>query len=68
MLYLVRKLNDSIVINNDVIIKVVEINRNTIKLGVTFPPHASVLRKEVHDRISAENLQAANAFEIDSEE
>lgn len=62
MLYLVRKLNESIIINNDIEIKVVEISKNSVKLGITFPPDASVLRKELHDRISQENIEALNAF------
>ena len=58
MLYLVRKLNESIIINNDIEIKVVEIKRNTVKLGITFPSDSTVLRKEIHDRIAEENASA----------
>lgn len=62
MLYLVRKLNESIIIDNDVEIKVVEIKKNSVKLGVTFPNTTTVLRKEIHERIMQENLQAINSF------
>lgn len=58
MLYLVRKLGEAIVVNNDIEITLVEIKRNSVKLGITFPPTATVLRKEIHDRISAENKSA----------
>ena len=58
MLYLVRKLNQSIIINNDIEIKVVEIKNNSVKLGVTFPGNATVLRKEVHEKIALENAEA----------
>lgn len=54
MLYLVRKLDESIIINSDIEIKVVEIKRNAVKLGITFPSTATVLRKELHERIMAE--------------
>ncbi|MCE2993078.1 MAG: carbon storage regulator CsrA [Alphaproteobacteria bacterium] len=68
MLYLVRKLNESIIIDNDVEIKVVEIKKNSVKLGVTFPNTTTVLRKEIHERIMQENLQAINSFkDIESE-
>ena len=60
MLYLVRKLDESIIINNDIEIKVVEIKRNGVKLGITFPSTATVLRKEIHDRIATENENSGN--------
>lgn len=63
MLYLVRKLNESIIINNNIEIKVIEIKRNTVKLGFTFPESATVLRKEIHDRIAQENTSSLTAFD-----
>ncbi len=58
MLYLVRKLNESIIINDNIEVKVVEIKGKSVKLGFEFPTSATVLRKEVHDRIVQENLAA----------
>ncbi len=58
MLYLSRKLGESIIINNSIELKVVEVKGKSVKLGFTFPPDASVLRKEIFDNISAENLAA----------
>ncbi len=63
MLYLVRKLNESIIINNDIEVKVVEIKRNSVKIGITFPTTATVLRKEVHDRVAMENVEALHSFD-----
>lgn len=59
MLYLMRKPNESIIINNNIELKVVEIKGKSVKLGFTFPKDATVLRKELHDKITAENLAAA---------
>ncbi|MDF3047736.1 MAG: csrA [Candidatus Midichloriaceae bacterium] len=67
MLYLVRKLNESIIVNNDIEIKVVEISKGSVKLGITFPANTSVLRKELHDRISQENVEAINSFKKPTE-
>lgn len=64
MLYLVRKIDESIIINNNVEVKVIEIKRNSVKLGFTFPPTATVLRKEIHDRIALENESSAKDFDI----
>jgi carbon storage regulator len=59
MLYLSRKIGESIVINNTIELTVVEVRGKSVKLGFTFPAEASVLRKEIHDKISAENRAAA---------
>ena len=61
MLYLTRKVGQSVIINDTIEVTVVEARGRSIKLGFTFPPTASVLRKEIHRRIRAENLAAAQA-------
>lgn len=65
MLYLSRKVGESIVINNNIIMTVVEVRGKTAKLGFTFPPNASILRKEIYDRIREENTAAMSAGEED---
>ena len=59
MLYLSRKVGESIVINNTIELQVVEVRGKSVKLGFTFPADATVLRKEIHDKIMAENMAAA---------
>lgn len=59
MLYLSRKIGESIIINNVIELTVTEVRGKTVKLGFRYPPEASVLRKEIHDKIMAENLAAA---------
>mgnify|MGYP001240563951 CR=1 FL=1 len=59
MLYLTRKIGESIVINNSIELTVVEVRGRTVKLGFDFPPDATVLRKELYDKIMAENMAAA---------
>lgn len=54
MLYLTRKVGESIVINDDIELTVVEVRGKSIKLGMTFPADVSVYRREVYDRIQAE--------------
>ncbi len=54
MLYLTRKVGESIVINDDIELTVVEIRGKSIKLGLTFPSDVSVYRREVYERIQAE--------------
>ena len=58
MLYLARKAEQGIMVNNEIEIKVVSIRKNSVVLGIKYPEHAVILRKEVYDRITAENLAA----------
>lgn len=55
MLYLTRKIGESVVINDTIEVTVVEVRGKSIKLGFTYPPEATVLRRELHERIQAEN-------------
>jgi carbon storage regulator len=64
MLYLSRKVGESIVINNNITMTVTEVRGRTVKIGFSFPPDATILRKEVHDRISAENKAALGGGDL----
>ncbi len=59
MLFLTRKVGESVIINDKIELTVVEVRGKSAKLGFTFPPEASVLRKEIHERIMRENVAAA---------
>jgi len=59
MLYLTRKPGQTIVINGDIEIQVVDIKGGAVRLGVTFPPDVSVLRKELFDKVVEQNKRAA---------
>ena len=51
MLVLSRKKDESIVINNDITIVVVEIRGDKVRLGVEAPKEVPVHRREVFDAI-----------------
>jgi carbon storage regulator len=59
MLYLTRKIGESVVINDTIEVTVVDVRGKSAKLGFTFPPEASVLRRELYERIQEENRAAA---------
>ncbi|MBK18601.1 MAG: carbon storage regulator [Rhodospirillaceae bacterium] len=61
MLYLTRKVGESVVINDNIEVTVVEVRGRSIKLGFEFPPEISVLRRELYDKIQAENQAAATS-------
>ena len=56
MLILTRKVGESIVIANDIIVKVVETGKNSVRIGIDAPREISVLRQEVFDAIQKENI------------
>jgi carbon storage regulator len=59
MLVLSRKKNESIVINNDITIVVVEIRGDKVRLGVEAPKEIPVHRREVYDAIHRSAAESA---------
>ena len=51
MLILSRKVNHSIVINNNIIITLVESTNGKVRLGIDAPTDIPVFRKEIQDDI-----------------
>ncbi|MBV8581816.1 MAG: carbon storage regulator CsrA [Candidatus Eremiobacteraeota bacterium] len=60
MLVLSRKLNQAIMIGDDVRIVVVAVDRDTVKLGIEAPRTIPVHRSEVYDEIQRTNRAAVS--------
>ncbi len=58
MLILSRKNEESIIINNNIEIKVIAIEEGKVRLGINAPRSIDIFRKEVFDKISEENRMA----------
>jgi carbon storage regulator len=58
MLILSRKVNESIVIDGRIIVKVVRVDGDQIKLGIQAPRDIPVHRQEVYDEIQRTNQEA----------
>lgn len=58
MLVLTRKLNEAIVIGENVKITILEIKDQSVKIGIEAPREISVHRDEVFAEISLENKRA----------
>jgi carbon storage regulator len=56
MLVLSRKKNESIVINNDITVTVVEIRGDKVRLGIVAPKEVPVHRQEVFDAIHGKSV------------
>jgi carbon storage regulator len=67
MLVLSRKKNESIVINDDITIVVVEIRGDKVRLGVEAPKEVPVHRNEVYEAIRRNQEQAAKSASEASE-
>lgn len=66
MLALTRKKGESLVINNNVEITVLEIRGDQIKLGISAPKDVPVYRKEVFLQIQKENESALSSDGIEA--
>ena len=61
MLVLSRKINQSIMIGDDIRIVVVGVDRDQVKLGIEAPRAVSVHRSEIYEEIQRSNRAAAGA-------
>lgn len=66
MLALARKVNESIMIGNDIEITVLEIKGDQIKLGVKAPKSVPIYRKELYVQIQEENKQAGSDVDVEA--
>jgi len=61
MLVLSRKKNESIVIDNNITVTVVEIRGDKVRLGIVAPKDVPVHRQEVYDAIHGQDSVAQPA-------
>ncbi|AKL93773.1 carbon storage regulator CsrA [Clostridium aceticum] len=59
MLVLARKLEESIMLGKDIEIKVLGIEEDRVKLGISAPRDVEIFRKEVYLEIQEENKAAS---------
>ncbi|MDK2919034.1 MAG: carbon storage regulator [Candidatus Petromonas sp.] len=59
MLILTRKKDESIVIDGNIEVKIIGIEENKVKLGISAPKNIEIHRKEIYLQIQEENKQAA---------
>jgi carbon storage regulator len=61
VLILARRINESIMIGDQVEISVVDIKGDQVKLGINAPKQVKVYRREIYRSIQEENMAAAKA-------
>lgn len=67
MLVLSRKKNESIVVNDSIIITVVEIRGDKVRLGIEAPRDVPIHRSEIYAAIHAEHPDAGEQSAIVAE-
>ena len=58
MLILGRKEGEEILLGNDIKIKIVEVSKGMVKIGIDAPKEVLVLRGELKDKIEGKNKEA----------
>lgn len=65
MLALSRKINESIMIGNDIEITLLEIKGDQVKLGISAPKSVPIYRKEIYLQIQESNREASQTSASD---
>ncbi|MCR5608975.1 MAG: carbon storage regulator CsrA [Lachnospiraceae bacterium] len=60
MLALSRKIGESIIIDNETEVVILDIKGDQVKIGVNAPKTIPIYRKEIYEQIQASNKEAAN--------
>ena len=68
MLALSRKKDESIIINNDIEITILEVKGDQVKIGVKAPKSVPVYRKEIYVQMEESNKEAAKSVTKDGTE
>ena len=58
MLALSRKAGESIIINNDIEIVVLDVKGEQVKIGINAPKTVPIFRKEIYEQIQEANKEA----------
>jgi len=58
MLILTRRSDESIIINNNITIKILKIQGSQVQIGISAPKDISVFRQELYTQVSTENQKA----------
>ena len=61
MLILTRKIQESIMINDNIEVKILSIADGKVKLGIEAPKDVVIHRNEVYEEVKKQNKEAANS-------
>lgn len=64
MLVLTRKTDGTICIGDDIVIKVIQTGRGSVKLGIEAPGHVRILRGELKDQDALHEAMTEHSIEF----
>ena len=59
MLVLARKADESIIIGENIVVKVISVENGVVKLGIDAPKEVSIIRNELIEEVKASNKAAS---------
>ena len=65
MLVLARKLDESIVIGDNISVKIISIDKGVVKLGIDAPRDVSIIRNELLEDVKDLNIAASKKHNKD---
>lgn len=65
MLVLARKLDESIVLDGDIIIKIISIDKGVVKIGIDAPKNISIVRSELLKDVKDANIASSKEITPD---
>ncbi len=64
MLILSRKTDEEIIIGDDIVIRITDIAKGTVKIGIEAPRETIVLRGELKEKIRQVNVDASKTQDL----
>ena len=61
MLVLSRKVHESIIINDNIEIKIIDLKGEQVKIGIKAPNSVRIYRGEIYEAIQKQNVKAAQS-------
>lgn len=66
MLVLARKLDEAITIGDDIVVKVISVEKGVVKLGIDAPSDVRIVRNELLKDVTDSNIAASKNVDIDT--
>ncbi len=66
MLVLARKLDESIVIGDDITVKIISVDKGVVKIGIDAPSDVTILRSELIEDVKELNIAASKEVGVEN--